>query len=412
MKKHKNKNKTCLLRSLGIFLIGLILLAGILLGIQYQIQTHSQLNEYEEKYYSEKALSILLSIAHLITEEPLEEETTKERLNTIYPEKIQPALEEHHYIRLLGWREENEIAVFYQEEVAEEDILPILHHDHELYQSLKLPLEEGDIILFLKKTPDTSLVPFLSPLLPLFVLAILFFILLIRKTQLSRSSGTDTKYLIAGLSHELKNPLNAMNLNIQLMEEVLQDSEKVNIQELQGNLELIKKQFQVLSNLLNRFLEYTRTKQLVHTNVNLAKCIEEVFNNIPWTVKNPHVKMDIQTAGKPRLIRSDAQILHQIFQNILLNALEVFPPDYEKARITIKIEFLTKYVKIRFIDNGPGMDQETLDHLGEPFFTNKESGAGLGIPIVFHLVEHLRGKVRIHSQPGEGTEIELTIPYE
>lgn len=409
--KKRNSNKTKQYISGSIFFF--ILLLVIIIIIQYQIQLYKQLYNAREEYLYEHSTAMLLTISHLVTYSPsVSEMPIRERLKILYPEKFQPSLEKYEHIILLGWKEEDQIMIFYDHDISEEMFLQVMQQNHEMYRPKVLFLQEGELILFSKYVPDICVLTFLPPLL----LPLIFFFFLLYFTQkfwrTAPSKSSSTRYLIAGLSHELKNPLNAMNLNIQLLEENFQELQSSEKEALQENLNLIKKQFISLSNLINRFLEYSRTKQLVYTNVDIYKCIEEVLNNIPWTKKKPHVKVNIQTIGKNKLLRSDAQILHQIFQNVLINAFEAFPEDQTEPTVLIKIEFLTKYVKIRFIDNGPGMDQETLSHLGEPFFTTRENGAGLGLPIVFHLVDHLKGDIQIFSELNNGTEIIITLTYE
>ena len=105
---------------------------------------------------------------------------------------------------------------------------------------------------------------------------------------------------------------------------------------------------------------------------------------------------------------ADPDLLHQAFLNILLNAIQAMP---EGGHLTVSTIPGPRGQggEIRFADNGEGIDPETLKKVFNPFFTTKEKGSGLGLPIVKSIIESHQGAIKIDSAPG-GTTVTISLP--
>jgi signal transduction histidine kinase len=105
----------------------------------------------------------------------------------------------------------------------------------------------------------------------------------------------------------------------------------------------------------------------------------------------------------------DQDLLHQAFLNILLNAIQAMP---QGGHLTVSIMPGPhgQGGEIRFADDGEGIDPEALNKILNPFFTTKEKGSGLGLPIVKSIIEAHQGGLSISSGPGTGTTITITLP--
>jgi two-component system sensor histidine kinase HydH len=104
---------------------------------------------------------------------------------------------------------------------------------------------------------------------------------------------------------------------------------------------------------------------------------------------------------------ADPDLLHQAFLNILLNAIQAMP---EGGKLNISTQNAPQGKEIQFQDSGEGIDPETLNKIFNPFFTTKERGSGLGLPIVKSIIESHQGSIQVDSTPGEGTAVTIVLP--
>jgi len=106
---------------------------------------------------------------------------------------------------------------------------------------------------------------------------------------------------------------------------------------------------------------------------------------------------------------ADPDLLHQAFLNLLLNAIQAMPQG-GKLTVTTEVGPNGQGSLIRLEDSGEGIDPDTLTKVFNPFFTTKEKGSGLGLPIVRSIIESHQGSIRIDSAPGQGTEVTINLP--
>ncbi|MGF9826660.1 ATP-binding protein, partial [Brevibacillus agri] len=97
----------------------------------------------------------------------------------------------------------------------------------------------------------------------------------------------------------------------------------------------------------------------------------------------------------------------QVFINILKNAIEAMP---NGGRITIQLQQLGDSLSVRIQDQGEGIGEERIQKLGEPFYTTKEKGTGLGLMISYKIIQAHQGNMKISSQRNKGTTVEITLP--
>jgi two-component system CheB/CheR fusion protein len=104
--------------------------------------------------------------------------------------------------------------------------------------------------------------------------------------------------------------------------------------------------------------------------------------------------------------------LKQAFLNLIQNAQEAMEETNGKLLITAKNKKEKKQVHITFKDNGKGISPERLEKLGEPFFTTKEKGIGLGTTISYKIIKQHKGTIHFESEPGKGTTVRVILPYD
>ncbi|TFE01155.1 two-component system histidine kinase PnpS [Jeotgalibacillus salarius] len=220
------------------------------------------------------------------------------------------------------------------------------------------------------------------------------------------------KDFVANVSHEVKTPITS----IKGFTETLLDGAMNDKEALESFLHIIAKESDRLQMLIQDLLELSRVEQqgfkLSLRQVDLADILKDVSVMMEHKAgkKNANIQLDIQ---KPLMIEGDADRLKQVFINLLTNALTYSYPDQD---IMIKSEKSTDEVKIKFIDQGIGMEKEELSRIFERFYrvdkarSRNSGGTGLGLAIVKHIIEVHKGDIQVESEPEKGTVFTITLP--
>lgn len=224
-----------------------------------------------------------------------------------------------------------------------------------------------------------------------------------KKTQellLNSEKLTIAGQLAAGIAHEVRNPLTAIKGFLQLMEAQLNNKTYFSIiQSEMDRIELI----------LSELLILAKPQDLKFERENLSSLIEEVKTLIDTQAIMNNVQIYILNEYQDLVVKCDRNQLKQVFINFLKNAIEAMP---EGGIVTIEIKKLgTNKLKIFFKDTGIGIPQSILKRIGEPFFTTKENGTGLGIMISKQIIENHNGTVHFWSDK-KGTMIEVILPID
>ncbi|MGP8152893.1 MAG: two-component system sensor histidine kinase NtrB [Smithella sp.] len=215
--------------------------------------------------------------------------------------------------------------------------------------------------------------------------------------------------MAAGLAHEMRNPLAAISGSIELLKQGL-EFEGTN-KRLMGIILRGKDQ---LESFVRDFLSLARPVPASRELVDLNEVIEEVLENIKvnknWTNKIKIIKVLSDTT---KVFANREQVL-QIINNLVLNAIQSME---EGGVLSIEtksdgLDYKKEYIKIIISDTGCGIKENDLNKIFETFFTNKEKGIGLGLPIVNHIIEGYKGKIKIDSMENKGTICSVWLPIE
>ena len=205
--------------------------------------------------------------------------------------------------------------------------------------------------------------------------------------------------LAAGIAHEVRNPLTAIKGFLQLMESE-EDRNK-------SYFEIIQSEMDRIELILSELLVLAKPHELKFETVDLIPLLENVKTLIDTQAIMSGIQIETNYNYQNFTIKCDRNQLKQVFINILKNAVEAMP---EGGVITIEVkQYGLNRVKIYFKDTGNGMSQEILKRVGEPFFTTKEDGTGLGVMISKQIIENHGGTIHIWSDK-QGTIIELILP--
>jgi len=211
--------------------------------------------------------------------------------------------------------------------------------------------------------------------------------------------------MTAGVAHEIRNPLGIISSTAELLRDRLARYEPKN-----RLAQIIVDESNRLNEKVTEFLDLARPR-----TPNLRPCDLEAVLNRNLELLQPEIERlgivvtrDFHLNGRPLVV--DQDLLHQAFLNILLNAIQAMPQGGHLTVSTFPGQNPGQGGEIRIQDDGEGIDAETLKKILNPFFTTKEKGSGLGLPIVKSIIEAHQGKLTISSAPGIGTTVAITIP--
>lgn len=210
--------------------------------------------------------------------------------------------------------------------------------------------------------------------------------------------------LTSGVAHEVKNPLNAMMIHLELLKERL----GVASEGVLENLEVIGSEIRRLDRAVQGFLKFIRPQELALGRVNLNALLQGVITLLEAEGQKAGVLFVFRPDARLPLVTADQQLLHQAFLNILLNACQAMP---RGGTITVATAQETgDVVRVSVADQGVGIPKEDLEKIFELYYTTKPDGSGLGLSLVYRIVQLHDGHVDVSSEVGRGTTMSVRLP--
>jgi signal transduction histidine kinase len=210
------------------------------------------------------------------------------------------------------------------------------------------------------------------------------------------------------MAHEIRNPLNAMSINLEMLEEELGGKTAGNPDEVKNFLRSIKGEIRRLKDLTENFLSYARPPQLNMDAKDLNRFLEEICVFVQPEAEARRIKLVRDLDPMLPSVDFDSAQLRQAVINILSNAQQVVS---EGGTIRVRSRMEPKgEVRISIQDTGPGMNQEVRENLFQPFYSHREGGTGLGLPIARRAVEAHGGRIEVDSELGLGSTFHIILP--
>jgi signal transduction histidine kinase len=233
------------------------------------------------------------------------------------------------------------------------------------------------------------------------------------KIQLERELAERTRLaslgqMAATVAHNIKNPLSSIKTIVQLMQEDGELTVKYG-----QDMSLIKSEIDRLTESVTQLLRFSKPTVTSSATVDLAAVLEKILHIFGPDAERRNIRMDLQMSEKPLMVRGSEEILLEVFQNLLVNALEVSKShDAVVVRASVRGSAGQRRVVVQVEDEGPGVPEEIQSKVFMPFFTTKQKGTGLGLAVVQRRVMDLGGEVTCVSPISAkgGTRFEVTLP--
>ncbi|MGE3274151.1 MAG: ATP-binding protein [Vicinamibacterales bacterium] len=211
--------------------------------------------------------------------------------------------------------------------------------------------------------------------------------------------------LTAGVAHEVKNPLNAMTIHLELLKQ------KLSVADAAGastHAETIAREIRRLDDVVQGFLKFVRPEELTISTVPAGALIEEVARSVQAEAGAAGVSVEVAGADTAPAIEADRTMLRQALYNVAQNAVQAMP-NGGRLRLVAGPERDGR-LEIRVEDTGIGIQPENLARIFDLYFTTRERGTGIGLSLVFRAVQLHNGDIDVESTPGAGTSFVLKLP--
>jgi signal transduction histidine kinase len=210
--------------------------------------------------------------------------------------------------------------------------------------------------------------------------------------------------LSAGLAHELRNPLNTLNVLVYAMR---QQAAAAGGGHAPDDLEVLQSEIRRMSLLVDQFLDFARPRPPSFRRQRVHEVVEETLLLVGPEARKRNVRIERRIDADVPPTWADGDQLKQVFLNLSLNAVQAMP---EGGTLTVGLRSASGGVVTEFRDTGVGIPPEIRNRLFEPFFTTRRGGTGLGLAIALRIVEGHSGDLRVESEPGRGTTVSVWLP--
>ncbi len=214
--------------------------------------------------------------------------------------------------------------------------------------------------------------------------------------------------LAGSLAHEIKNPLSVIHMNIDLLSEDLAEMDSRLSRRPLNRIDIVRGQCERMESLLRDFLRYTRLRDIDLLPGSLNDQIDLVLRAYQAQAEQEDIDVEkyLDTDLPAILLHSDS--LQAALMNLVKNAIEAMSGG---GQLMVRTYTTRTSVALDLIDTGRGVDDVTVLHMFEPFYSTKDGGTGLGLPTARRIIESHGGRISVQSEAGRGTKFVLEFPF-
>ncbi|MBI9096109.1 MAG: GHKL domain-containing protein [Sphaerochaeta sp.] len=213
--------------------------------------------------------------------------------------------------------------------------------------------------------------------------------------------------MAAGVAHEIKNPLAAMGIHLQLLKKAFVRQEYLSMHEAQRYIDVLEEEITRLNSIVVDFLFAVRPLDTRLRLGSLCKTLQDVASFVEPELTENRVTLTCNVSTSLPKLEFDENLIKQVLLNLIKNAMNAME---QGGRLTLHARQDGNQVLISVQDTGIGMDDETMQKIFEPYFTSKATGTGLGLTVVYKIMKEHRGDITVESRLGEGSTFTLSFP--
>ncbi len=213
--------------------------------------------------------------------------------------------------------------------------------------------------------------------------------------------------LAGSLAHEIKNPLSVIHMNIDLLSEDLTEMDSRLSRRLLNRIDIVRGQCERMESLLRDFLRYTRLRDIDLVPGNLNDQIDLVLRAYQAQAQQEEVDIERYLDADLPAILLHSDSLQAALMNLVKNAIESMAGG---GQLVVRSYTTRNSVALDLIDTGRGVDDITVLHMFEPFYSTKDGGTGLGLPTARRIIESHGGRINVQSEVGRGTKFVIEFP--
>jgi signal transduction histidine kinase len=209
--------------------------------------------------------------------------------------------------------------------------------------------------------------------------------------------------LTSGVGHEVKNPINAIVVHLELLKSKLGNSSAPAVR----HLEVIDAEIHRLDRVVQMLVDFTRPVELQLREQDLRSVIDDVLALAAAELSTHNITLVSQMPANPLLANFDADLLKQAALNVIQNGAQSMP---EGGTLEVILGEDRKFAVLRISDQGSGIADEIKGKIFDLYFTTKSGGSGIGLAMTYRILQLHHGSIEVQSKPGRGTEFLLRIP--
>lgn len=209
--------------------------------------------------------------------------------------------------------------------------------------------------------------------------------------------------LTSGVAHEVKNPINAIVIHMEILRERLLQLDP----ETKRHMDIISAEFQRLDRVVKTLVDFTRPMELRLVECDLRRLGDDVVSLSGPEAAKHNVTFAHEKADRPLVVRVDEDLVKQALLNVVINGVQAMP---DGGRLTVRSYATGENATLEVRDEGSGIAPEVRDKIFNLYFTTKKSGSGIGLAMTYRVLQLHNGALEFESEVGKGTTFRLVLP--
>jgi len=214
-------------------------------------------------------------------------------------------------------------------------------------------------------------------------------------------------HLAAGVAHEIRNPLNAIGLGLQRLRREFVPQEESQNQEYLALADVMSKEIRRVNDIVEEFLTLSRPFQLHLATSSLQDLLKNLVLLLQEEASSRGIRLHLEMTPELPSIKMDEEKLMQALLNLVKNGLQAIE---NGGTVRIEARILKNRIQVSILDTGAGIPSDQIEKIFNYYYTTKEKGVGLGLPIAHRIIEAHGGQLTVESQVGSGTRVTVALP--